>query len=519
MTLLPVAARELIVAARRPATFHIRMSIALLGIAIGFLVLLIAGMRGFSGDIGGLLFGWISGGAFLFCLFAGVFLTSDSLSEEKREGTLGLLFLTDLHGYDIVAGKLMGGGLNALCGVLAALPVLALSWTLGGVTNGEFWRVAIALVNTLFVSLAVGLWVSSGMRSEIQSLTRTAISLLLLAGIPVLNGVLPVRWHPFFNEIRLLSPLTLFWHAYARLYEIAGNAEIFWLSVAATHGVAWLLILRSGWTVPHRWQDNPGNQSPGSRDDSRIDRPRSRIRESLLRQNPMLALAVRMNPLNRYVWLSVAGALTMEGAVLAASAPASATGFMVYSFSWYFLLLAPLKILFAWQSCSLFSRFRRDGTLELLLTTPLTDYHVIQGQLQALNRTYMLPVTFWFVAALALPVILGLLGNGIVQYSQSNAFASVPMVWVGVGWTLLNLWVDLRAIAWVGFWRALTEKKAASAFSRTVLTVIVLPHILFCVPSLITNSIQLSWARGHFYLNLRAILQGIRDPFRPAPFG
>ena len=28
--------------------------------------------------------------------------TADSLSAEKREGTLGLLFLTDLRGYDVV---------------------------------------------------------------------------------------------------------------------------------------------------------------------------------------------------------------------------------------------------------------------------------------------------------------------------------------------------------------------------------------------------------------------------------
>lgn len=518
MTLLPVVARELIVAARRPATFHTRMSIALIGIVIGFFVLLIAGMGGFSGDIGGLLFGWISGGAFLFCLFAGVFLTSDSLSEEKREGTLGLLFLTDLHGYDIVAGKLMGRGLNALCGVLAALPVLALSWTLGGVTNGEFWRVALALLNTLFVSLAVGLWVSSGMRSEIQSLARTAVSVLLLAGVPILPGVLPVRWHPFFNEIQILSPLTLFWNAYARLYEIAGNAQIFWLSLAATHGVAWLLILRSGWTVPHRWQDNPENKSPGSRDDSRIDRPRNRIRESLLCQNPMLALAVRMNPLNRYVWLSVAAALTLEGVALAVSAPASASGFMVHSFSWYFLLLAPLKILFAWQSCSLFSSFRRDGTMELFLTTPLTDYHVIQGQLQALHRAYKIPVIVWFAGALALPLIFGLLRNWIGQARLIRSEYN-PMVSLGICWNMMNLWVDLRTIAWVGFWRALTEKKPGNAFNRTVLTVIVLPHFLFCMPSLIINFIQLSWARGHFYRNLRAILQDIRDPFRSVPLG
>ena len=59
------------------------------------------------------LFAALAGCAFILCLFAGVFLTSDSLSEEKREGTLGLLFLSSLLGSDIVLGKFSALALNA----------------------------------------------------------------------------------------------------------------------------------------------------------------------------------------------------------------------------------------------------------------------------------------------------------------------------------------------------------------------------------------------------------------------
>ena len=52
-----------------------------------------------------MLFTVLNAIAFIFCLLAGVFLTADCLSEEKREGTLGLLFLTSLKGYDVVLGK------------------------------------------------------------------------------------------------------------------------------------------------------------------------------------------------------------------------------------------------------------------------------------------------------------------------------------------------------------------------------------------------------------------------------
>ena len=66
---------------------------------------MLLGLR--SGGAGKALYTTLTGFAFGLCLLAGVLLTADCLSEEKREGTLGLLFLTDLKGYDVVLGKFM----------------------------------------------------------------------------------------------------------------------------------------------------------------------------------------------------------------------------------------------------------------------------------------------------------------------------------------------------------------------------------------------------------------------------
>src|SRR5207245_2009309 len=95
--------------------------------------------------------------ALAFCLLAGIFLTADCLSEEKREGTLGLLFLTNLRSYDVVLGKLLATSLHSFYGLLAIFPVLGLPLMMGGVTLGEFWRVILVLIVTLFLSLALGL--------------------------------------------------------------------------------------------------------------------------------------------------------------------------------------------------------------------------------------------------------------------------------------------------------------------------------------------------------------------------
>src|SRR5208282_939788 len=93
--------------------------------------------------IGQTLFYVIPSGAFLYCLFTGVRSTADCVSEEKREGTLGLLFLTDLKGYDVVGGKLVATSLNSFYGLTAIFPVLAIPLLMGGTTSAEFWRISL----------------------------------------------------------------------------------------------------------------------------------------------------------------------------------------------------------------------------------------------------------------------------------------------------------------------------------------------------------------------------------------
>src|SRR5437016_11932751 len=192
MTFLPIVDRELRVAARRPVTYWTRLVFAIAGAGIVSLALLFAAaaQTGASG-IGGWLFYFLSLLALGFSAFAGVFLTADCLSEEKREGTLGLLFLTDLKGYDVVFGKLFGRSLSAVYGLLAIFPVLAITLTMGGVSAGEFWRMTLVFMNTLFFSLSVGMLVSSVSHQENQAMTGAAgLILLVSVGLPLVEFVL-----------------------------------------------------------------------------------------------------------------------------------------------------------------------------------------------------------------------------------------------------------------------------------------------------------------------------------------
>jgi len=108
MTFLPIVERELRVVARKRSTFWLRVVAAAVALFIGGFGLVLARAGG-SGPLGpgSFLFGALTWPLVCALFATGIFFTSDCLSEEKREGTLGFLFLTDLRGYDVVAGKLL----------------------------------------------------------------------------------------------------------------------------------------------------------------------------------------------------------------------------------------------------------------------------------------------------------------------------------------------------------------------------------------------------------------------------
>src|SRR5438552_16281797 len=139
--------------------------------------------QGFStpGSLGHGLFSVLAWLGLIYCLLGGVGNTADCLRQEKREGTMGLLFLTDLKGYDVVLGKLLATSLNNFYGLLAIFPPLAITFCLGGVTAGEFWRLVLQLTNTLFFSLAVGMAVSALSRDEQRDWMAALLGLLVFA--------------------------------------------------------------------------------------------------------------------------------------------------------------------------------------------------------------------------------------------------------------------------------------------------------------------------------------------------
>src|SRR3954470_3270304 len=183
MTFLPIVDRELRIDARQHRTHSIRLWIALATMVIGgFFFIAAPGLA--SLEVSRRIFQSISGLALLYCLAAGRLLTADCVSSEKRDGTLGLLFLTDLKGYDVIGGKLAATSFRAFYGLLAVIPVLAVPLLMGGVSYAEFWRTVLSLVNAFLLSLAIGVFASVLCEDPRRAMGLSFILLLLLPGVP-----------------------------------------------------------------------------------------------------------------------------------------------------------------------------------------------------------------------------------------------------------------------------------------------------------------------------------------------
>ena len=200
MSFLPIVHRELLIASRARSTFRNR-SLTVGVVSAVAAILLIFGFYGANLSLAGRgLFETLTFLSAMYCLLEGVRKTADCLSEEKREGTLGFLFLTNLRGYDVVLGKLASNSIHSFYGLLSIMPVLALPLLMGGVTQGEFWRTSLALLNMLFFSLSCGIWVSSWSRDEQSSMSRT----FALIGVMVIAPTLiPQPWAPALSRRRM----------------------------------------------------------------------------------------------------------------------------------------------------------------------------------------------------------------------------------------------------------------------------------------------------------------------------
>lgn len=468
MTFLPIVERELIEASRRRWTFWIRLAAAALGVLLGGWVMVVM-RREPPRELGQAMLITLSIAVYLYCLFVGVFRTADCLSEEKREGTLGLLFLTDLKGYDIVLGKLFATSLNAFYGILAIFPVMAIPLLVGGVTIAEFWRIVLVAMNTLFFSLATGMICSAISRDERRSMVVAFLTVLFFtAGFPLL-AAMAGAWLKAYQLAEYLLIPSPGYAAFMAFEDPFSKAPFnhFYKSVIFTHALSWVFLVVSSLVVPRTWQDRAMTAAQLRRRERmsrlRLGSPERRrtFRQRLLVVNPIYWLLARHRTKPRAVWAFLgivaviwAIGLSIDPRDWKDDGPYVVTALIVHTV---------LKFWVVTESCRRFSLDRQSGAMELLLSTPMAVKEIVRGQILALERQFVAPV----FAVLLMDFVFLLAGR---QDSDVTA------MWVA---GMVVFVADLVALSWLGMWRGLNSRRPNRAAAAAMVRVLVLPWMAF----------------------------------------
>ncbi len=475
MTFLPVAQRELLAASRRKATFRMRVWTALFAAGLTFFMLLFVSITGAGTQSGRWLFYVLVSGGNLFGILAGVLMTADSLSEERRDGSLGFLFLTDLNGVDVVAGKFTGRALGALYGLTSVFPVIAISWFLGGISNGEFWRNCFVMLNQLFFASAVGLAVSAGEVHQARAVGRTLLILavfvlgmpLIAEGLQAFGAPQPWLWLSLPSPTQVLSSV--------RETEYLRNPSAFFWSLGVSHATGWLFLLYAAITLARNWRSGP--------EDGTSAATGRRLDQRWLTQDPIRALLAA----DRWPLYVAWGTVVMAALLASASVLRFDSGYVLMG------LAVVLKGLVAWEVTAFLGEARRTGALELLLATPLRDGDFHRAIHAHLAGRYLTPLVL-------------LVACQFIHGFANNALHLAVVDSIG---TLLQALV----VGSVGIWFGLTETKPLMAFAKTFGITVVLATALnficcigFAIPLLLGT-----WAQSKLRLSYREILAGVRS--------
>lgn len=512
MTSLPIVERELGIASRKLGSWLSRWIIAIVAVCFGGLWLGIAYLEGgrMQGDIFFAILAWA---CFAYCLLAGLWTTSDTLTREKSDGTLGLLFLTDLRGYDVVLGKMITASLKSFYGVLAVLPVLALPLLMGGVTNDQLWRTIGALLNILVFSLSLGMFFSAVSWSSGRAVFWTFFSLLSVTMMPLIY-----KWlGGTASTLYFISPGFAMDNASASVIGTpAAGFSGHWAWLGGGLAVSGALLALASWIIPHRWRETrlrPQVPNLAKRTDGDRLQPSAERQSTMLDANPAGWLVWRVRSFRTSRRLLMALMITVGLALL---------GFMALAGAgiddlWIFMALLVwvgsfwIRLEVARHAVTTIYEAKASGALEQILVTPVDERQFRRGHFAAMVRFWMWPV----IVLASLPVVAALLSILTTGWIFDDALFGVSIMGLMSGLIAVVFFGDLFALYYSGCWFALRSNSYSAAFWKTFGFVYLLPTIgsvLFCWMGqfiwLITDIIFIVWPLTSLQGNFRRAVSG-----------
>lgn len=499
---LPVVSRELREASRQKATYWNRVVAVAVALIIFYLFWL--GMRRSPAhEIGKALFFALSTLAGMICLLAGSGV-ADSISREKREGTLGLLFLTNLSGYDVVAGKLSAGSLGAAYRVIAILPIMAIAFLFGGVEFDMYVRVICLCANSMLLSLAMAVYWSSRLTTSWACMLAWLASMaFLVIGIPAVIGVVAssIRYFhitpelmPYYLALFLPSPGFSAVMAVGPKMYMGQYYYLFWVSLAVQQVIAWRAFFVASKRTQNIWHEQELQLTRRSRGQGLKEMAKRFLHWLRWRHRPVLdeepvSWLVRRSRMGLNITLIGFTAVTLmflAGWTLRRGDWDDPGVFNLFMTGGHIWLLGWM----AGEAGTWIFRDRQSGAMELILATPLRVKEILGAHFRGINRKLVWPVVWIVIADLFFMFHDRTYYHGV----RDNFFRYA--LWLAL---ILMLLFNLYVLRWTATWMGLISRNEFNAAMGALIwlslpTWIVIAGGAFTL-FLIDEIFKISWAR------------------------
>lgn len=400
-------------------------------------------------------------------------LMAGALAREKERDTLGLLFLTDLTSWELILQKYLGRLIPMLTLLFLSLPLLAVAYSLGGVSTGMLLSSASSLFLTCLWVGAVALECSAHEGTTFQALIR---SWGICLGFSLVCTMCPFPlWSSLYGVTRSMP------RSVSYVAPVIFNAIAYLI-------LTWLFLLRAKTILETRAFVKGRN--PFGHQFKQLDQYwkdlRKLLRAILRKRDPeahavaaqvvQKALAetsdVRRFSVGHYLLmrmqiphvLSFAIILGLIGLIaLVADVfinPKSGGAFFVVVAGIWLLALLTVPI----QSANAVASERINERMGAILTTPLTGREILDEWLG--------PVRRW-ILFLAKPLIVVIVAEAIVKFCTQTPEEDPRWknLLLYLGMSLLTVWIYPTLALWGCLWIGLCIRNQIRALMTSLLVV------------------------------------------------
>ena len=377
----------------------------------------------------------------------------------------------------------MANGVTGIISLFTLMPFLMIPVLAGGVTGGEALRKALALLNALFLALAVGIYSSSCVAERLNATRKANLWLASIIFLPVLAQLL--CFHSG------LAPLVGGFSPLRAVIE-AGDGHYrashwpFWTGLGIVQAIGWAFLLGAGarMQLMVREEPKPRKEPPVLQEfPLRSISSRSGWRAAIY--PPVEWLVRRQRGLRTILWFGVFVGIIYY-LLFRAFSPWRAFG-MGSSF-WLIAYWVPNVLVgslsgafFAWAASRFFIETRKNGELELLLTTPVGARTIVRDQWKVLHEALLFPLVV-SVVALLLPFVFTI----FIGFGNRGGMEVVFPYFLNIVLSVFNMVLGIMALCRVGLWFGMKAQGQAGAIMWTLGFVKGVPYLITFAWSLFT---------------------------------